>query len=149
MLVLAQAIALVSLPFWGLLSDRIGRRPLLIGFAAVMAAGYHPLLLMITDEGWTLLVAATLALLVVSAPASILSAVLSESFPTRVRTQSIGFAYSASVAVFGGTAPYLSELFSTWGRDGLFTGYIIVLCVLTGLSCIFIRESRGADLTAT
>ena len=105
MLVIAQLIALVSLPFLGLLSDKIGRRPMLGAFAVLMFALQLPLTMMITSDGWTLLVATTAALLIVAVPASILSSTLSESFPTRLRTQAIGFAYSFSVAVFGGTAP--------------------------------------------
>lgn len=147
MLVVAQVIALVSLPFWGLLSDRVGRRPMLLFFAVAMFALQYPLTQMITASGWTLLVATTLALLVVSAPASVLSAILSESFPTRVRTQSIGFAYSLSVAVFGGTAPYLNQLFIDIGVGWVFGGYIMLLCVLTGLSCLFIKETKGTELT--
>lgn len=147
MSVAAQVIALVSLPFWGLLSDRIGRRPMLLFFAVLMFALQYPLTRMITDQGWTLLVATSVALLVVSAPAAILSAILSESFPTRVRTQGIGFAYSLSVAVFGGTAPYLNQLFGNLGADWVFGVYIMALCALTGLSCLFIRETRGVELT--
>ncbi|WP_443209638.1 MFS transporter, partial [Rhodococcus rhodochrous] len=98
MLVIAQVIALVSLPFWGRLSDRIGRRPMLGGFAVLMFALQIPLTSMITSAGWTLLVATTVALLIVSVPGAILSCTLSESFPTRLRTQAIGFAYSFSVA---------------------------------------------------
>ncbi|MGW9351481.1 MFS transporter [Nocardiopsis flavescens] len=146
MSVAAQVVALVSLPFWGLLSDRIGRRPMLVFFAVLMFALQYPLTRMITDEGWTLLVATSLALLVVSAPAAILSAILSESFPTRVRTQGIGFAYSLSVAVFGGTAPYLNQLFGNLGAEWVFGAYIMALCALTGLSCLFIRETRGMVL---
>ncbi|MGQ4270263.1 MFS transporter [Nocardiopsis changdeensis] len=147
MSVAAQVIALVSLPFWGLLSDRVGRRPMLLFFAVLMFALQYPLTRMITDQGWTLLVATSVALLVVSAPAAILSAILSESFPTRVRTQGIGFAYSLSVAVFGGTAPYLNQLFGNLGAGWVFGVYIMALCALTGLSCLFIRETRGMELT--
>ncbi|MEU0490302.1 MFS transporter [Nocardiopsis sp. NPDC006139] len=147
MSVAAQVIALVSLPFWGLLSDRGGRRPMLLFFAVLMFALQYPLTRMITDQGWTLLVATSVALLVVSAPAAILSAILSESFPTRVRTQGIGFAYSLSVAVFGGTAPYLNQLFGNLGAGWVFGVYIMALCALTGLSCLFIRETRGMELT--
>ncbi|MBE2997127.1 MFS transporter [Nocardiopsis sp. HNM0947] len=147
MSVIAQVIALVSLPFWGLLSDRIGRRPMLLIFAVLMFTLQYPLTQMISSSGWTLLLATTVALLVVSAPAAALSAILSESFPTRVRTQGIGFAYSLSVAVFGGSAPYLNQLFNGLGIGWVFGAYIMVLCVLTGISCLFIRETRGMQLT--
>ncbi|EME55343.1 MFS transporter [Rhodococcus ruber] len=146
MSVIAQSIALISLPFWGMLSDRIGRRPMLFAFAGLMLVLQLPLTMMISSAGWTLLVATTVALLVVSVPASVLSATLSESFPTRLRTQAIGFAYSFSVAVFGGTAPYLNQLLIGRGIGWAFSVYIMVLCVLTGVACIFMRETKGIRL---
>nr|WP_202917203.1 MFS transporter [Rhodococcus aetherivorans] len=146
MSVIAQSIALVSLPFWGMLSDRIGRRPMLFAFAALMLVLQLPLTMMISSAGWTLLVATTVALLVVSVPASVLSATLSESFPTRLRTQAIGFAYSFSVAVFGGTAPYLNQLLIGRGIGWAFSVYIMVLCVLTGIACVFMKETKGIRL---
>ena len=146
MSVIAQSIALVSLPFWGMLSDRIGRRPMLFAFAGLMLVLQLPLTMMISSAGWTLLVATTVALLVVSVPASVLSATLSESFPTRLRTQAIGFAYSFSVAVFGGTAPYLNQLLIGRGIGWAFSVYIMVLCVLTGIACVFMKETKGIRL---
>ncbi|NKR78588.1 MFS transporter [Rhodococcus hoagii] len=146
MLVVAQLIALVSLPFWGLLSDRIGRRPMLFAFAGLMFVLQFPLTAMITSSGWTLLVATTTALLVVSIPASVLSATLSESFPTKLRTQAIGFAYSISVAVFGGSSPYLNQLLVGQGIGWAFSIYIMVLCAFTGIACMFMRETKGIRL---
>ncbi|QCQ94015.1 MFS transporter [Rhodococcus sp. SGAir0479] len=146
MLVVAQLIALVSLPFWGLLSDRIGRRPMLFAFAGLMFVLQFPLTAMISSAGWTLLVATTAALLVVSIPASVLSATLSESFPTKLRTQAIGFAYSVSVAVFGGSSPYLNQLLVGWDIGWAFSVYIMVLCALTGVACLFMKETKGIRL---
>jgi MHS family alpha-ketoglutarate permease-like MFS transporter len=146
MLVIAQLIALVSLPFLGLLSDKIGRRPMLGAFAVLMFVLQLPLTMMITSDGWTLLVATTAALLIVAVPASILSSTLSESFPTRLRTQAIGFAYSFSVAVFGGTAPYLNQLLLGLDLGWVFGVYIMVLAVLTGVACLFMKETKGIRL---
>lgn len=144
----AQIIALVSLPFWGLLSDRIGRRPVLIGFGVLMAILQYPLMGMITDAGWSLFIASTLALLVVSMAGALLSAVLSEAFPTKVRTQGIGFAYSVSVAVFGGTAPYLNGLFNSLDLSWLSSGWVILLCLATIVAVVKLPETKGKDLNA-
>ncbi|NIL82026.1 MFS transporter [Rhodococcoides kroppenstedtii] len=146
MLVIAQVIALISLPFFGRLSDSIGRRPMLAAFAVGMFALQVPLTMMITDDGWTLLLATTAALLVVAVPASILSSTLSESFPTRLRTQAIGFAYSFSVAVFGGTAPYLNQLLLNLDLGWVFGVYIMALAALTGVAAWFMKETKGVAL---
>ncbi|MCS4595101.1 MFS transporter [Brevibacterium sediminis] len=144
----AQIIALASLPFWGFLSDRIGRRPVLVGFGVLMAILQYPLMGMITDTGWTLFVASTLALLVVSMAGALLSAVLSEAFPTKVRTQGIGFAYSVSVAVFGGTAPYLNGLFNSLDLSWLSSGWVVLLCLATIVAVVKLPETKGKDLNA-
>ena len=146
MLVIAQVIALVSLPFLGRLSDSVGRRPMLAAFAVLMFCLQIPLTMLISSEGWTLLVATTVALLVVAIAGSILSSTLSESFPTRLRTQAIGFAYSFSVAVFGGTAPYLNQLFLGFDLGWVFGVYIMVLAALTGVACFFMKETKGVRL---
>lgn len=142
----AQLIALVSLPFWGALSDRVGRRPMLIGFGLLMAVLQFPLMGMITSAGWTLFAASSIALLIVAIAGALLSAVLSEAFPTKVRTQGIGFAYSVSVAVFGGTAPYLNGLFNSLELSWLSNGWVILLCCATIIAVALLPETKGKDL---
>ncbi|WP_193096236.1 MFS transporter [Brevibacterium sp. FME17] len=142
----AQIIALISLPFWGALSDKIGRRPVIIGFGLLMAVFQFPLMAMITSAGWTLFVASSFALLIVAMSGALLSAVLSEAFPTKVRTQGIGFAYSVSVAVFGGTAPYLNGLFNSLDLSWLSSGWVILLCLGTVAAVALLPETKGKDL---
>ncbi|MFD1860182.1 MFS transporter [Aeromicrobium camelliae] len=148
MSVIAQALALASLPLWGRFSDRIGRRPVLLAFAVAMIVLQFPLMGLISDKPWTLLVAATLALVVVAMPGALLSSTMSEVFPTRVRTQAIGFAYSISVAVFGGSAPYLNQLLNNLGIGWASSLYIVVLCVATGVAVWLLPETKGIDLAA-
>ena len=146
MSVVAQLIALISLPFWGRLSDSLGRRPLMLTFAALMMLLQLPLMGLIGSAPWTLLVASTFALLVVAIPGALLSATLSENFPTRVRTQGIGFAYSISVAVFGGTAPYLNAQLIEWEVGWMSSVYIMVLCACTAVAVWLMPETKGIDL---
>ncbi|MFJ5280897.1 MFS transporter [Streptomyces parvulus] len=144
--VAAQCVALTTLPLWGVLSDRIGRRPMMIAFAVLMITLQIPLTGLIGSAGWTLLVASSVALAVVAIPGALLSATMAETFPTRVRTQGIGFAYSVSVAVFGGTAPYLNQFFNEYGMARLSSVYIMLLCALTGIACGLMRETKGIHL---
>lgn len=142
----AQLIALLSLPMWGMLSDRIGRRPVMIAFAVMMSVAAIPLKAMITDDPWTLLIASSIALVIVAGPAAISAAILAEAFPTKVRTQAIGLAYSLAVAAFGGSAPYMNALFMSLGHQWLGSVYIMVLCACTAVAALIMKETRGIDL---
>jgi MHS family alpha-ketoglutarate permease-like MFS transporter len=142
----AQLIALATLPLWGWISDQVGRRPMMLTFALLMIVLSFPLTNMIGSDGWTLLVASAIALVIVAIPGALLSAILSENFPTKIRTRAIGFAYSISVAVFGGTAPYLNALLNSQDVGWLSSVYIIVLCACTGIACFIMKETKGIDL---
>lgn len=142
----SQFLALLTLPLWGLLSDHIGRRPVVYIFSVGTIVTTIPLKAMITDEFWTLFLASLIAMTFVAAAGSILSSMMSEAFPTKVRTAGIGFAYSLSVAVFGGSAPYLNALFIGRGLDWLVNVYIIALCLCTIGATLLMKETRGIDL---
>lgn len=144
--VAAQVIALCAVPFWGRLSDKVGRRPLMIAFAGAMITLQIPLLSLIGSSGWSLLLASATALVLVAIPGSLLSSTMSESFPTRIRTQAIGFAYSISVALFGGTAPYLNQLFIELGVGWMSSVYIMLLCGATAVAVYLMPETKGIDL---
>ena len=142
----SQLVALCTLPLWGLLSDKIGRRPVIYIFAAGTILTTHSLMGMITDEPWTLFVASLIAMTFVAAAGSILSSFMSEAFPTKMRSAGIGFAYSLSVAVFGGSAPYLNAQFIQWDVYWMISAYIIALCVCTVIATALMKETKGGDL---
>nr|WP_229718346.1 MFS transporter [Corynebacterium pelargi] len=144
--VVAQVIALISLPLWGRLSDRIGRKPVIYTFAVLLAILQLPMMNLIDSRPWTLLVASTVALVVVSAGGALLASVMSEVFPTNQRTKGIGLAYSISVAVFGGTAPYIFQMFVARDLAWMSSVYVIILCLLTLISMRFLPETKGIEL---
>lgn len=145
-LMAAQALSVITIPFWGMLSDKIGRRPLWIGFGVAMVVLAIPLREMISDQPWTLFVPAFVALTLVAGPGAILAATMAEAFPTHARTQGIGFAYSFAVAAFGGSAPYLNALVLDLGMGWMSGAYIMLLCVFTLTAALVMKETRGKDL---
>lgn len=113
-------------PLFGALADRIGRRPLLIGFGVLGTLGTVPLL-------WGLSQAATLAgalpllllaLLIVSGYSSINVLVKAELFPVEIRALGIGLPHALTVALFGGTAEYVALLCKRLGHESYFYWYI-------------------------
>lgn len=144
--VIAQIVALICLPLWGALSDKIGRRPVIYIFAVGLFVLQIPMMNLIDSRPWTLLVASTVALIVVSAGGALLASIMSEVFPTNQRTKGIGLAYSLSVAIFGGTAPYIFQYFNGHDMGWMSNVYVMILCVLTLISMRMLPETKGINL---
>ncbi|MFP5020252.1 MFS transporter [Pseudonocardia phyllosphaerae] len=141
----ALVVFMVMLPLWGALSDRIGRRRTLLIPGAILVVLVYPLDAMIHD-GWSQFAAMAIALALISAGSAVGPALYAELFPTGIRAAGLGVPYSLSVALFGGTAPYLQELFAGLGHPGWFLGYTTVLLLVSGVTVLLLPETRGADL---
>ncbi|MDN3261750.1 MFS transporter [Streptomyces sp. CSDS2] len=133
-------------PLGGLLSDRVGRRPLLLGFGVGFAVLCVPLLHALRDSFAVLLVVQCAGMVLLTGFTSISAAVNAEVFPPRVRAAGIGFPYSLTVALFGGTAPYVGTLFKDLGHSGLFPWYVAVLCLLSSLVYLRLPETAHREL---
>lgn len=129
-------------PLGGLLSDRFGRRPLLLFFGLGFALLTVPLLHALHDSFVTLLLVQCAGMVLLTGFTSISAAVNAEVFPPRVRAAGIGFPYSLTVAMFGGTAPYVGTLFKELGHTDLFPWYVAVLCL--GSSLVYLRLPETA-----
>ncbi|WP_030897423.1 MULTISPECIES: MFS transporter [unclassified Streptomyces] len=133
-------------PLGGLLSDRFGRRPLLLFFGLGFALLTVPLLHTLRDSFAGLLLVSCAGMVLLTGFTSISAAVNAEVFPPRVRAAGIGFPYSLTVALFGGTAPYVGTLFKELGHSGLFPWYVAVLCLLSSIVYLRLPETAHAPL---
>ncbi|MEG8278990.1 MFS transporter [Streptomyces sp. AHA2] len=129
-------------PLGGLLSDRFGRRPLLLFFGLGFALLAVPLLHALRNSFAVLLLVSCAGMVLLTGFTSISAAVNAEVFPPRVRAAGIGFPYSLTVALFGGTAPYVGTLFKELGHAGLFPWYVAVICL--GSSVVYLRLPETA-----
>ncbi|WP_437022916.1 MFS transporter [Streptomyces sp. enrichment culture] len=133
-------------PLGGLLSDRFGRRPLLLFFGVGFALLCVPLLHVLRDSFAVLLLVSCAGMVLLTGFTSISAAVNAEVFPPRVRAAGIGFPYSLTVALFGGTAPYVGTLFKDLGHSGLFPWYVAVLCLLSSVVYLRLPETAHREL---
>ncbi len=134
---LSNAIGLVVLmtliPFTAALSDRIGRKPLLITFSILIALLTYPLFLLASTKVlFFIVIAQVLFGLIISLFSGPGPAALVEMFPTNVRYSALGVSYNLAVAAFGGTAPFIATyLISRTGSNLAPTFYLIMAAVIT------------------
>ena len=145
--VIANIVFIAALPFWGKLSDRIGRKKVLWAGAAGAAVMHFPMTWLLKDSAWQLAVAMSVMLVFIAASAAIVPAVYAELFPTSIRTIGVGVPYSICVALFGGTAPYLQTWLGTIGLSNVFNIYAVALLIVSALFVFTIPETKGKDLT--
>jgi MHS family alpha-ketoglutarate permease-like MFS transporter len=144
---IANIAFLVALPLWGRLSDRIGRKPVMLIGILGAAALHFPMTWFIKDAAWQLAVSMTVMLVALAAMASIVSAAYAELFPTSIRTTGVAVPYAICVALFGGTAPYLQSLFTNvLGLPWIFSLYAVVLLLISAIVIRYLPETKGKDL---
>lgn len=133
-------------PAGGLLSDRYGRKPSLLFFGLGFALLVVPLLHALDGSFLSLLLVQCAGMVLLTGFTSISAAVNAEVFPARVRAAGIGFPYSLTVALFGGTAPYVATLLQDLGRPGLFPWYVAALCLCSSVVYLRLPESAHRPL---
>jgi MHS family alpha-ketoglutarate permease-like MFS transporter len=142
----AMAVALLFQPLLGAISDRVGRRPVLLFFGIGATLGTVPVLRLLAHASsagaaFGLLVA---ALFVVSAYTSISAVVKAELFPTQVRALGVGLPYALTVAIFGGTAEYIALFAKEQGREEWFYWYVTGCALLSLLVYWRMGESQAS-----
>ncbi|USX55792.1 MFS transporter [Lentzea sp. HUAS12] len=139
----ALLVFVVLQPLAGALSDRIGRRPLLLGFGVLGTLATVPLLsaLATTSEAVPAFLLMLGGLVIVTGYTSINAIVKAELFPTTIRALGVGLPYALTVAIFGGTAEYVALWFKQAGMESVFF-YYVAGCVLISLLVYgFMRET--------
>lgn len=121
-------------PLIGALSDRIGRRPILIAFGVLGTLLTVPILnaLAGVDSAFQAFGLIMLALLIVSGYTAINAVVKAELFPVEIRALGVGLPYALTVSIFGGTAEYIALWFKSIGLESGFYWYVTA-CIATSL----------------
>src|SRR5699024_42833 len=142
-----EALGLGFLVFAGYMSDKIGRRPMIMAFGVAVIIVIFPTMFLLSDQPWTLFVTQTLGLFAWALAVGFYPAIVSELAPTFARARVVGVMGSVAAAVFGGTAPYLYTFLMTNGMAWVFYVYLGILAAVAATIGFMIKETRGMDLS--
>ena len=140
--------AALMMPFWGGLSDRLGRRRVLtLGFTAYVVLVIPMMLLMAQGNIWL----AALAVLVAALPMPIVQSVgyptYAEQFPTRVRYTGMAIAINLGAILGGGLTPYLATWLMAKSGNLLMPGFLLVTAAVIALVTLrLVRETSKEAL---
>lgn len=148
--VIGMLSMMVFVPFAGLLSDRVGRKPLWwFSLVGLFVAGVPMFLLMGTNVWGAVIGFAVLGLLYVPQLATI-SATFPAMFPTQVRYAGFAIAYNVSTSLFGGTAPAVNDWVTGETGDLLFPAYYMMgACVIGAIALIKVPETARCPIGGT
>jgi MHS family proline/betaine transporter-like MFS transporter len=139
----AGLVVIVTLaPVFGALSDRIGRRPLMLGSALALLVLCWPVLAWLTTQPGTanLVLAQILFALLIAGFTGPAPAAMAELYPPALRSTALSIGYNFAVTVFGGFAPFIT----TWliARTGSSLAPAWYVMFATSLSIVALARLR-------
>lgn len=139
--------AALTMPLFGALSDRIGRRPLLVAAALATALGSYPLYTLLGTSTALSLVALVFAGLIIGMLGGPMPALLCEQFPTRSRATGVALAYALSVALFGGAAPFITTWIAQASGTPFAASFYTAFCGVISLIALFLLPADSHQHT--
>jgi len=137
----AMFLFMLIQPAAGALSDRIGRKPLMIGFGVAGLIFTWPIFVALetTSNAFVAFLLVMAALVIVTGYTSINAVVKAELFPAHIRTLGVAFPYALANALFGGTAEYVALWLK---QEGMERGFYVYVAAMIGLSLIVYLRMR-------
>jgi MHS family proline/betaine transporter-like MFS transporter len=141
--------ALTLIPFVGGLSDRVGRRPILVTASVGFAVAVVPLFALVRTGTVGAIVGLVLLGFLLGTLVSTSIVAMTEVFPVRVRAAGSSLGYTVSLALFGGTAPFVATFLVSATGSTLSPAYYIVFTALLGLAgSLALPAASAADTTS-
>ncbi|QCI65884.1 MFS transporter [Phreatobacter stygius] len=141
---------MVAIPIMGKLSDRFGRKPLLIACCLCFVIVPYPVFSYLLSGGvslTSLIIVQVVFAVMISMFSGAGPAAIAEIFPTRNRSTWMTSGYALAVAIFGGFAPFISVwLISTFGSPIAHTYYLVAAAVVSTIVIWQLRETAFEDL---
>lgn len=146
----ASVAALITVPLFGALSDRVGRRlPLIVASVLLIVFSYPLFLVMHSGTAWAGLVSTVGLGLILAIILGVHAVTVAELFPTRTRQTSLSIVYAVTAAIFAGTVPYVLTWLIAHTGNQMMPAFYLMLVGLLGLGTMLtVKETRGIDLLA-
>ncbi len=139
----------LAIPFWGALSDKVGRKPLLLlGCLAFIVLPYPLFAWMLATKSALLVAVIQLGSgIIIGIFSGVAPAALSEIFPTKMRTTWMSIGYGIANAIFGGFAPFIAIwLIKATGSPLSPAFYVIVAAVMSTITVLTLKETAHKPL---
>jgi len=132
-------------PVVGALSDRVGRRPVMIAFGVLGTLATYPIFHTLgrTHDPYAAFALALSALVIVSGYTAINAVVKAELFPAAIRTLGVALPYAIANTIFGGTAEYVALWLKSRGVEHLFYIYVTVMIAASLIVYVRMRDTRA------
>ena len=144
----ALFVFMLAQPVFGALSDRIGRRRLLVAFGVLGTLGTVPILSALAHAAspWTAFWLILLALTIISGYTAVSAVVKAELFPVGVRAIGVGLAHSLAAAIFGGSAEWVALKCKDMGHEAWFYWYVSAGIAVSLLVCLWLPDTKRTSL---
>jgi MFS family permease len=144
----ASGVSLVTVPLWGFLSDRFGRkRTYMFGALAMALFAWPYFALLDTKVPGLVLLAVVLAPVVHDIQYGPQAAFIAEAFPTRLRYSGASLGYHMASVTAGGPAPIVAAyLYSQYGTSMAIVAYIVICALISLVSAAALRDRTREDI---
>ncbi|MEV0704552.1 MFS transporter [Saccharopolyspora sp. NPDC050389] len=145
---IGSAVHFATIPLWGALSDRLGRKPVyLFGTVAMAVWGFAFFALLDSKSALVITAATTVGLLLHGAMYGPQAAFFAEQFPTRVRYTGLSVGGQLSSIAAGALAPIIAvALLQGFGSTIAVSGYVLAMCAITLVAVALAKETAGSSL---
>ncbi|MGW2305862.1 MFS transporter [Streptomyces sp. NPDC001809] len=145
---IGSAVHFVTIPMWGALSDRLGRRPVTLIGSAGMAVWAFVFFGLVDSKSFVVItLAVTAGLLLHGAMYGPQAAFISEMFDTKVRYSGASMGSQLASILAGALAPIIAvELLKDYGSSTPISVYLSAAAVITTITVAVTRETLGRDL---
>jgi len=141
-------VLMCLVPLFGFLSDKIGRKPIVLSSTLSFLLFAYPILFLISQKSFTLVLLGQILFAITLAPVSgVVSTMLAEFFPTKIRNSASAIAYNISFAVFGGTSPLIAIALVNWTGNIMAPAWYLMGCAFfSTIAVLLTKDNYKGDL---